>query len=214
MLTGKEISWILTSYCLGCFTAGYYWVRFRTGLDIRHQGSGTVGARNAGRVLGATGFLVTFLLDLGKGALAVAGARFLHLSGPAVVASILAVVVGHTFPIQLRFHGGKGISTSLGAVLAYDVVFDTFTTVVLVAIFLPAFAVIRSFTLSGLLAFTLSPLVVFLWGWGNEATAVVSFLAILVLLSHRRNIREEFARISPGRAVKNGPVQKHEENES
>ena len=214
MLTGKEVSWILTSYCLGCFTAGYYWVRFRTGLDIRHQGSGTVGARNAGRVLGATGFLVTFLLDFGKGALVVAGAQFLHLSGPAVVASILAVVLGHTFPIQLRFHGGKGISTSLGAVLAYDIAFDTLTVAVLVSLFLPAFALIRSFTLGGLVAFALAPLVVFLWGWGNEATAVVSFLAIRVLLSHRRNIREEFARISPGGVVKNGAVNKHEDTES
>ena len=74
MLSGKEFSWVLTSYCLGCFTAGYYWVRSRTGLDIRQQGSGSVGARNAGRVLGPGAFLVTFLLDFGKGALAVAGA--------------------------------------------------------------------------------------------------------------------------------------------
>jgi acyl phosphate:glycerol-3-phosphate acyltransferase len=210
MVTGKEASWILTSYCLGCFTAGYYWVRLRTGMDLRHQGSGTVGARNAGRVLGPTGFIVTFLLDLGKGALAVAGANFFQLSGPAVVASILAVVLGHTFPAQLRFHGGKGISTSLGAILAYD----PFIAAILIGIFLPAVALIRSFTLSGLLAFGLAPLAVFLGGLGNEPTAAVSFLAIVVLLSHRRNIREEFARVFPGRAVKNGPMQKHGDTDS
>jgi acyl phosphate:glycerol-3-phosphate acyltransferase len=214
MLTGKEVSWILTSYCLGCFASGYYWVRFRTGLDIRHQGSGTVGARNAGRVLGATGFLVTFVLDFAKGALAVAAAKYFQLSGPAIVASILAVVLGHTFPIQLRCQGGKGIATSLGALLAYDLAFDTSMVAVLVGVFLPALALLRSFTLSGLVAFALAPLVVFLWGMGNEATAAVSFLAILVLLSHRRNIREEFARIFPGRAVKHGAVHKHEETDS
>ncbi len=209
MLTGKEFSWVLTSYCLGCFTAGYYRVRARTGLDIRRQGSGSVGARNAGRVLGPTAFLVTFLLDFGKGVLAVAGARYLQLSGVAVVVTILAVVSGHTWPVQLRFHGGKGIATSLGAILTYD----PFIAALLLGLFLPALVFIRSFTLSGLLAFTLAPLAVFLWGSGNEATAAVSFLAILVLLSHRRNIREEVARFSPSRAIKSGAAPKHEDTE-
>jgi glycerol-3-phosphate acyltransferase PlsY len=200
MLTGKEFTWIAASYCLGCFTAGYYWVRWRTGLDLRHHGSGTLGARNAGRVLGPAGFVTTFLLDFAKGALAVGVAKYLHLSGEAVVACILAVVLGHTWPVQLRFQGGKGISASLGALLAYE----PFIAGILVAIFLPAFVLIRSFTLSGLLAFALAPLAVFLWGFGNEATAAGSFLAILVLLSHRKNIREEFARIFHGRTVKSG----------
>jgi len=210
MLSGKEFSWVLTSYCLGCFTAGYYWVRSRTGLDIRQQGSGSVGARNAGRVLGPAAFLVTFLLDFGKGALAVAGAKYLQLSGIAVVVCILAVVAGHTWPIQLRFHGGKGIATSLGAILTYD----PFIAAMLLGLFLPALALMRNFTLSGLLAFTLAPLAVFLWGLGNEATAAVSFLAILVLLSHRRNIREELTGFSPNRAMKPGAAHKHLDNES
>ena len=65
--------WILVSYLIGCFTAGYYWMRWRTGQDIRRMGSGSVGARNVGRALGASGFTATFLLDAAKGALAVAG---------------------------------------------------------------------------------------------------------------------------------------------
>ena len=65
-----------------------------------------------------------------------------------------------------------------------------------------------NFTLSGLLAFALSPLVVFLYGLGNHAVAAVSFLAILVLWSHRRNIREEFTRSVLGRPVKDGRSQK------
>jgi acyl phosphate:glycerol-3-phosphate acyltransferase len=210
MLTGKEFTWVVSSYFLGCFTSAYYWVRWRTGLDLRHHGSGTLGARNAGRVLGAGGFTVTFLLDFAKGALAVGGAQYLHLGGIAVVASMLAVVMGHTWPVQLRFQGGKGISASLGAMVAYD----PFIAAVLVGIFLPAFALLRSFTLGGLLAFALAPMAVFLWGLGNEATAAVSFLAILVLLAHRRNIREEFARFFPRRALKDGSVHDHKDPES
>jgi glycerol-3-phosphate acyltransferase PlsY len=204
MLTAKEVSWVLISYCLGCFTAGYYLVRLRTGQDLRSQGSGAVGARNAGRLLGPAGFLATFLLDFGKGALAVAGARYLRLSNAAVVATILAVVMGHAFPVQLRFRGGKGVATSLGALFAYN----PWIGGILAAIFLPAFALIRSFTLAGLLAFALAPLAVFFGGLGNAASSVVCLLAILVLLLHHRNIREEYARLFRGRAVKNTPVHK------
>jgi acyl phosphate:glycerol-3-phosphate acyltransferase len=197
-VTGKELTLILACYCLGCFTAGYYWVRWRTGHDIRQQGSGSVGARNVGRTLGPSGFVVTFLLDIGKGALAAGLALHFGLSPSAVVAALVAVVAGHNWPMQLRFHGGKGIATSLGALLAYD----RFLVLILVGLFLPVLALLRNFTLSGLLAFALSPLVVFLCGLENVEVAAVSLLAILVLVSHRKNIREEFARILPPRPVK------------
>jgi acyl-phosphate glycerol 3-phosphate acyltransferase len=191
MLTLKEAVWVVASYCLGCFTAGYYWVRFRTGDDIRGQGSGTVGARNAGRLLGPAGFMTTFLLDFAKGALAVAGAKYFHLSTAAVIAAILAVVIGHAFPAQLRFRGGKGVAASLGALLVYD----PRIVGVLLCIFLPAVAIARNFTLAGLLSFALAPLVVFLLGMGKEPVAAMCLLGILVLVLHRRDIREEYARV-------------------
>ena len=202
MITGKDISVVLACYFLGCFTAGYYWMRLRTGLDIRSQGSGNVGARNVGRALGVPGFMVTFILDLLKGALAVRMALLFGLSGDAVIAAMVAVVVGHTWPAQLRFRGGKGISTSLGALLAYD----TFIVFILLVMFLPVWALLRSFTLSGLVAFALSPLVVFLCGLGNPEVAAISFLGIIILLAHRKNIREEIARLLHGRSVKETPI--------
>jgi glycerol-3-phosphate acyltransferase PlsY len=199
MLTLKEAVWVLASYCLGCFTAGYYWVRLRTGQDIRQQGSGTVGARNAGRVLGPAGFMATFLLDFSKGALAVAGARYLDLGGGAVVACILAVVLGHAFPVQLRFHGGKGVAVSLGALLVYD----PEIIAILLGVFLPAFVLFRNFSLAGLLAFALAPLAVFFWGMGKGPVAAMCLLAVLVLLLHRRDIREEYARVFSRGVLKN-----------
>lgn len=197
VVTGKEITTVFACYLLGCFTAGYYWVRWRSGQDIREEGSGNVGARNAGRVLGPSAFLATLLLDLGKGALAVGMALHFRLSPEMVIAAMLGVVVGHNWPMQLRFHGGKGIATSLGALLAYD----GLLVAILVAVFVPLFAIVRGFTLSGLLAFALTPLVAFLCGLENMEVVAASLLAILVLVSHRKNVREEFARIFPGRAV-------------
>jgi len=204
-LTGREFVWMLASYLIGCFTAGYYWTRWRTGQDIRRFGSGSVGARNVGRALGAGGFTVTFLLDLAKGALAVAAALWLGLRPEAVVASMVAVVVGHNWPMQLRFHGGKGIAVSLGALLAYD----PFIVLCLVAIFVPIIAVLRNFTLSGMTAFALGPLAVFLCGLDKVEVAAMSFLAILVLIAHRKNIREEIARMAGHRPVKERPIQMH-----
>ena len=189
---------LFACYLLGCFTSGYYWVRWRTGLDIRQRGSGNVGARNVGRMLGPTAFVITLLLDLGKGALAVGMAFYFQLRPELVIAAMLAVVVGHNWPMQLRFHGGKGIATSLGALLAYD----SFLVLILAALLLPCIALTRNFTISGLLAFALSPLAAFLCGLENMEVVATSLLAILVLISHQKNIREEFARTFPARFVK------------
>jgi acyl phosphate:glycerol-3-phosphate acyltransferase len=198
MLTGKEITVILACYFLGCFAAGYYWVRWRAGLDIREHGSGSVGARNVGRILGPFGFVVTLLLDVTKGALAVAAAMHFGLRPEPMVAAMLAVVVGHAWPFQLRFQGGKGVATSLGALAAYD----PFILLSVFIVFLPAFVLLRNFTLSGLLAFAISPLIVFLSGLGNVEVATISFLAILILITHRKNIREEMTRRLPDRREK------------
>jgi len=204
-LTGRELSWIVASYFIGCFTAGYYWTRLRTGRDIREAGSGNVGARNVGRTLGPVGFTVTLLLDAAKGALAVAGAVWLGLEPEGVVASIVAVVLGHNWPMQLRFQGGKGIAVSVGALLAYD----PFLVLSLLAVFLPVFALLRNVTLSGMIAFALAPLATFLCGVPKVEVAAVSILSILVLLTHRKNIREELARIGAPRPARESTVPMH-----
>lgn len=204
-LSGREFSWIVASYFIGCFTAGYYWTRWRTGQDIRRLGSGSVGARNVGRTLGAGGFTITFLLDFAKGAFAVAAAIWLGLGPEAVVASMVAVVMGHNWPMQLRFQGGKGIAVSMGALLTYDPIIVLF----LMMIFLPVIAILRNFTLSGMTAFALGPLAVFLYGLDKVEVAAMSFLAILALVTHRKNIREEIARIAGHRPVKRSSVQMH-----
>ena len=83
--------------------------------------------------------------------------------------------------------------------------YDSMIVLILIGLFAPIFALLRSFTLSGLLAFALSPLVLFLYGSANVDVAAISFIAIIVLISHRKNIREEIARIfSP---VKESPTQ-------
>src|SRR5512133_2320005 len=102
----------LAAYFLGCFTTGYYLIRFRLGQDLRDLGTGTVGARNVGRLLGWQGFLLTVLGDFGKGVVAVWGAWYFTSDVWAMGVAMLAVVVGHIWPAQLHGHGGKGMATS------------------------------------------------------------------------------------------------------
>jgi len=110
---------VLASYLLGGFCAAYYLVRVARSADIRTLGSGNAGARNAGRILGAPGFLLALLLDAAKGALAVlATARLVPGIWPATLA-LIAVVAGHIWPAQLAFRGGKGLATLLGGLAAW-----------------------------------------------------------------------------------------------
>ena len=96
----REAVWIAVSYAIGCFTAGYYWTRWKCGQDIRKLGSGNVGARNVGRLFGAGGFTVTMLLDFAKGAIAVGLAWRLNLQPEAVVASLALSYPWLRFPLD------------------------------------------------------------------------------------------------------------------
>jgi glycerol-3-phosphate acyltransferase PlsY len=183
----------LTSYALGCFTAAYYLVRLRTGRDIRTMGSGTVGARNAGRVLGRAGFAATFAIDVAKGALAVGAARALEAAPWAVMLAAVAVVTGHIWPAQLRFQGGKGLATALGAMLVYDYR----VVVVVVLLGLLVYTVLRKVTLSLLAAIALTPPALFGLGWPTITSLGLLALAMLVLLAHRKNLRAQLGELRP-----------------
>lgn len=174
---------IVISYALGCFSTAYYLVLWRTGQDIRRLGSGTAGARNAGRVLGKSGFALTFLGDAGKGALAVGLARWLELPSYGLAAAFIAVVAGHLWPIQLGGQGGKGASTALGGGLVVDPVLGLAT----LAIALVSLLFTRSFTRAGMIAMALAPAVAWLLKLEPVIVGGVLVVALLLLFAHRKN---------------------------
>lgn len=115
-------------YVIGAIPFGYIIARVRAGIDIREHGSGNIGATNVGRVLGLRFFAITFALDFLKGTLPVAGAlliesRFGEAALPSQARYLfaplvgLAAILGHMFPVYLRFRGGKGVATSIGVVM-------------------------------------------------------------------------------------------------
>ncbi len=105
-------------YGLGCLNAGYYLLRWRDGRDIRELGSGNAGARNAGRILGRSGFALVFVLDATKGVIPILAAR--QWAPEAAALCAVAATLGHVFPAQLGWRGGKGVATAIGTLAALD----------------------------------------------------------------------------------------------
>jgi acyl phosphate:glycerol-3-phosphate acyltransferase len=182
----RDVVGIGLAYVLGSLCAGYYVVRWRTGDDVRQTGSGSVGARNAGRLLGPGGFGLVLTLDMLKGVTAVAAARAIGLSGPALGIAVVAVVVGHVLPPLLGFRGGKGIAPSVGALLVYDAWILLAATMV----FGLAYVVSgRRLVPSGLVAFALAPMTGLILHRSGVELVVLVALALVILVAHRQNIR-------------------------
>ena len=194
---GQAAACAVGAYALGCFTTGYYLVRAVKGQDIRNFDSGSVGARNVGRLLGWTGFFLTVIGDIGKGVLAVWAADRFTTDSLLPALAVLCVVAGHIWPAQLRFHGGKGVATSLGALLVYD-----FRLAAAYAVFfLSGFMLTRKTVLPGLFAFACLPLTHYwLYRDGLQLT-VMAVLAGMILFAHRNNIVEEIPALAARRGV-------------
>lgn len=195
---GKDLLVVTIAYTLGCFAAGYYLVRWWMGEDVRSFGSGSVGATNVGRVLGRPGFMLTLLVDFFKGTLAVWLAFYFQLDPVVVIITMLAVVAGHVWPVQLRFRGGKGIATCLGAMM----MFDYGITLVYVVLFLVFFALIRNFILGGMVAFAVLPFALFGLDYSLNSVFGLSALSVIILIAHRRNIPDEIGRLMAGRKLR------------
>ncbi len=184
MVDGKDILAIFLSYAIGCVSTGYYLTRLWTGADIRKTGSCSTGARNVGRMLGRIGFIVTFSGDFAKGMLALWLASMLTQQVWAIMASLLAVAIGHIWPAQLGFHGGKGIAVSLGALL----IFDCWLAVACCLVFCLCLVCLRKYMLSGLMAVATAPAAAIVAGHSAVDIVGITVLTLVILFAHRENI--------------------------
>ena len=122
-LAHHRVTWVIAAYLLAAVPVGVLLGRLR-GVDIRAVGSGNIGATNATRALGARRGMVVRVLDVAKAALPVVLARQPFALGPhdhvGLAAVAMAAVLGHIFPVYLRFRGGKGVACALGVFVAID----------------------------------------------------------------------------------------------
>lgn len=187
----------LFAYLVGGISPGYWLVRWKTGSDVRTQGSGSTGATNTGRVLGKAGFALVLLLDAAKGALAVAGTQWINPHPFLLATAAVAVVAGHIWPPQLGWRGGKGIAPMMGAWLILAPL-ALLPCLVLGLLLLPWW---RRMTLAGLGGLTLLPLSAW-WAAPHAATLGAGVLTLaLCLYSHRQHLAAAFAgRTSPAKS--------------
>ena len=180
-----NLIFILCSYLIGCLTIGYYLVKIIKGKDIRFIGTGSTGARNVGRVLGWFGFLVTVVWDFGKGFMIVYAARYYHVDLITQALAINAVVIGHVWPMQLGFKGGKGFATTSGVLFAMNAQFH-FILLLPLALF---FSFSRNIVLSGLLTVIFAPILGIFLIQSRLDLIGIAFLSLFVLIAHRSNIQ-------------------------
>ncbi len=174
-----NIGMVLMAYLLGSASPGYWLVRWRTGADLRHQFTGSTGARNAGRVLGRAGLIATALLDVAKGALPVVLARGIGLSDGWLVAVALAVVAGHIWPVFLRFHGGRGLSPAIGVML----ILHPPTAIMILIVAGVMFAITRWANLAAMAAATATPYLALITGASPVIILGAGGLALLVAVA-------------------------------
>ncbi|MGC8530876.1 MAG: glycerol-3-phosphate 1-O-acyltransferase PlsY [Acidiphilium sp.] len=171
-------------YALGSVPFGLLLTRWAGLGDIRAIGSGNIGATNVLRT-GKKGLAaLTLLLDGGKGAAAVLIMTFTaHGPTPAAIAGLFAVL-GHLFPVWLRFKGGKGVATGLAVLLAFS-----FPVGLAACALWLIYAVWKKISsLAALMAFAMAPILALIIGIAPSKTLVILLISVLIFFKHRANI--------------------------
>jgi len=183
---------VAIGYVLGSIPFAYIAGRLRKGVDIRQVGGGNVGSLNVIREIGvAVGFAVV-AADIAKGLLAVYIARWFGLSLIWVCVDGFAAVVGHNWPIFLRFKGGKGLATTMGVFLAlvpreFGISFAIIAIIVIIT---------SNVRLGGSIGLAFLPLIV--WLFGGSITLIIFALLLPLFLAARSLMEFKKAAISSG----------------
>jgi glycerol-3-phosphate acyltransferase PlsY len=186
------------SYLLGSIPFGYLLVRIFRGEDVRQSGSGNIGATNVSRKSPVLG-VVTLLLDALKGT-AAAGLTYRLCGGlaggdrPYLAMAVAALfsVLGHMFPLWLKFRGGKGVATGLGSFI----VIAPKAVIAAAGVFVVVVVIFRYVSLGSILAVaSFLPFVVAMQAYGNSqlALAFMSATSLLIIVKHHENIQRLLA---------------------
>jgi glycerol-3-phosphate acyltransferase PlsY len=188
-----HVAVVALAYLLGSIPFGYLLVRLRGGGDVRETGSGGTGATNVTRRAGKSVGILTLLLDALKGMAAVLFARAVLGVGAEwwVCAAAVAAVLGHVFPVWLRFRGGKGVATGLGVFL----ILAPLATACALVVFVAVVWLWRYVSLGSMTAAAVLPLAVWAFsavGLSDRSAAPVLAVAVtgaaLIVFMHRANI--------------------------
>ncbi|GAI19046.1 unnamed protein product [marine sediment metagenome] len=182
---------IVIGYLLGSIPCAYIAGRLIKGVDIRRVGGGNMGALNVMREIGTTAGFAVLFADMAKGSLAVLVAQWLGLPLIAVFFVGLAAVVGHSWPVWLRFRGGQGLATTLGVLLALVPIEFAISFAIIVIVVL----VTSNMRLGAGVGLVFLPLII--WLFGGEVSLIVYSLALPLFCSLKMipRLRTDVARV-------------------
>ncbi len=192
----KLILAALVGYLFGSLPTGYLVPKYVKGIDIRTIGSGNVGATNVRRCMGNKWAFFVAAVDMSKAG--VAALLMKYLGYPPMVQAVAGVfgALGHSFPVWLKFKGGKSVATTFGALF----VFAPIPCLICGAIWYIIMKITRYVSVASMCSVAVSPLVLSIWGVDKAFIYASAFLALLVVVRHKDNIR----RLIEGREHKVG----------
>ena len=175
---------VLAAYLLGSIPFSYLVAR-RRGVDVRTVGSGNVGATNVMRSVGRGAGILAFALDFLKGVLASQLGRLVEPHSPLPALCAVMAVLGHMYPVWLRFRGGKGVATGAGAFLPLA----PMATAAALVTFAVALAVARYVSLASIAGTLVLAFATFLLGGPTPVVRAAAGMAVLIVWKHRANLQ-------------------------
>lgn len=189
------IIFFILGYIFGSFPTGYFLVKAKKGIDIRDIGSGATGGTNVSRILGAKWGLIVGLLDVLKAFLPTILAKIFISPGWGLALVAISPVLGHIFPIFLQFKGGKGVSTTIGTLLALFGWKFLWILLFYAILYISVFRITSIFSLS---FSSVLPLICYYFQQSTPFLFLGFFLMIIIWHAHRENI----SRIKSGEEAK------------
>jgi glycerol-3-phosphate acyltransferase PlsY len=175
---------IVLGYLTGSVPFAFLLAR-RVGIDVRVAGSGNVGAANVLRTTGAWRGAAVMALDVAKGAAAVLLASVTNAGVTLTAIAAAAAVVGHIYPVWLRFHGGKGVAVAAGVFA----ILTPLATAIAAGLFLLIVSITRYVSLGSIAATLALPPAAWLSGEPGAVVVAAAGTGALILFRHRGNIR-------------------------
>jgi len=196
-----KILLVVLAYALGSFPTAFIIFKANKGKDIRSVGSGNVGGTNVLRSAGPGLAILTIILDILKGFIPV---LMIYLFFPSsyilYVITSVSVLIGHVFPVFLKFKGGKGISTAGGLVIATCVLpisganlaLRLAPAIIIVLTVLIIFFITRIMSLGSIVATIINPIMFFIFRYDNFVIIAATIWSAIILIAHRENIKRLF----------------------
>ena len=197
----KILLLILIAYLLGSIQTGLWIGKLFFHINLREHGSGNTGTTNTFRVLGKTAGIITFLVDMFKGTLAVLLPIWLGVTEVSPLVIGFFAIIGHVFPIFAGFKGGKAVATSAGVLLGFAPLYCVFLLLVFaLTLYLTSMISFSSVTAAivGLITLAVFPAIHFLLdGYDLIFTGVLTIMALIIIFRHTENM---------------GRIRRHQEN--